>query len=564
MLSLEWDNSEDSKFGGSLCARGNAVVEFVTHPKRLNYPYILNERSTFDAAVKETARNLSAIREEFGSESIGVLVGDNLTNEEADLTLRFARDVLGTENVALFAPDDIPVFRAYLSCDLSGLKPSEGKPAGDAEISLIVGDAFSDHPCIAKHVLPGKYVARGSEVIAISPETNHTAWFANRHLRCRPGGEAAVAAGLLMAAAEKSKSPLIPWLAGVLSGMQWNEIERLGGVSRDDIEEAALSLLGALKVRAYISNIFGRIGAPDLTSLFIEALTRICPGESEYNPQFVQQNTWGLYSVLRGAGNGRILERIGGAELKALVILGLDLFSVYPAAPVEKALREKRFTVTTQLFRSQTASRANVVIPAAALIEKKGTVSPAFDEDLVRDEALPPPGGTFTEAELLHALAREMGTELSAGGSVERRKSRGGVWEGLGEDWLNYKNLMGELDAAETVLIPLSEPAHVADGSISRNFHWSEITCPKPRLMMSNKLADDMKLKNGEIVTVSSDGGEAALPVERTGRLEGNTVGATIHFPSVRRLFPWKLDERHGEIVLAPVPVSLSAQGEKS
>ena len=49
-----------------------------------------------------------------------------------------------------------------------------------------------------------------------------------------------------------------------------------------------------------------------------------------------------------------------------------------------------------------------------------------------------------------------------------------------------------------------------------------------------------------------------------TGKLEGKTVAATIHFPSVRKLFPWKMDERHGEISLAPVAVTLGRQSEKS
>ncbi|MCK4237269.1 MAG: hypothetical protein KAX38_09130, partial [Candidatus Krumholzibacteria bacterium] len=77
-------------------------------------------------------------------------------------------------------------------------------------------------------------------------------------------------------------------------------------------------------------------------------------------------------------------------------------------------------------------------------------------------------------------------------------------------------------------------------------------------------LADEMKFKAGDRVTVKTEGGEVVLPMERTGKLDGKVVGATIHFPSVRRLFPWKLDKRHDEIILAPVPVQLSRQGKKS
>jgi NADH-quinone oxidoreductase subunit G len=563
-LSLEWDTRDDSKYNGSLCARGNAIVEFLTHQKRLNYPFVLGERTTFDAAVKEAARNLLAIKEESGGGSIGILLGDSLTNEEAALAVTFAREVLGTDNVALFAPDDVPIFRAYLGCDLSSLKPTGPKPPGDREVSLLIGDPMTEHPCVAKDILPSKYGTRGSEVIVISPERNHSAWFANRHLRCKPGGEAAVLLGLLKAAGESSGVKLEGGLASLLNGVDWNVIDRIGGINRDAIEGAATSILGAVRVRTYVSNLFGRIGAPALAGLFAEALTRICPGESTYEPQFVQQNTWGIYSVLAGAGNGKVLERLDGAEIKALILLGLDLFSVYPAAPVEKALREKKFSVTTQFFWNQTASRANVVLPAAGLIEKRGTVSPSFGEDLVREETVTPLGGTCTDEEFLIALAGEMGVDLSPVTGIEGRTEGRGSCEGIKEDWDAYVEAAAALDAAETVLIPWSDPVHAADGSLSRYFHWSEITCPEPKLMISNDYADELKLKNGNRITVKSDGGELVLPVARTEKLSGKVVGATIHFPSVRKLFPWKLDGRHGEIDLAPVPVQLGRQQEKA
>ena len=569
LLSLDWDKSGDSKYAGSLCARGNAIVEFISHPKRLNYAFVLGERTTLEAAIQEAAKNLAAIKEESGGGSIGILLGDNLTNEEAALSVRFAREVLGTDNVALFAPDDIPFFRVHMTCDLSGLAPSGAKPVGDRQVTLVIGDAFAEHPCTAKIVLPAKYGTRGSEVIVVSPELNHTAWFANRHLRCRPGGEAAVAAGLLKAAAGASGAKLTDELKGFVDGLEWGTIETLGGVSRDDIAGAAKSMLGAVMVRTFLSNIFGRFGEPALTSLFAEALTRICPGEREFTPLFVQQNTWGIYSSIAGSGNGTVLGAFEGDDLKALMILGLDLFSVYPAAPIEDALREKKFTLSTQLFWGQTAARSNIVIPAAALIEKKGTVLPAFGEELVRSETIAPPGGTITDGEFLIALAREMGVELTPAAPATPAAARNPAaarkpaCTSLADDWSAYREMLGALDAADTVLIPWSEPVHVADGSLSRNFHWSAVTCSEPLLMVSRELADGRKLADGDRVTVSSEGGDAALKVKVTDKLKGNVVGGTIHFPEVRKLFPWKLDARSGEITLGPVPVTLGGGSEK-
>ncbi len=563
ILSLEWDDSEDSKYGGSLCARGAAMVEFVSHPDRLNYPFVLGERSTYEAAVKEAAQNLSAIKSEAGGDAIGVLIGDNLTNEEAALALKFARDVIGTENIALMAPDDIPMFRAWMGYDLSGLGPAGQKPESKRQVYLLVGDPFSEHPCTAKAVAAGKYAGRGNEVITISPEKNHSAWFASRHLRCRPGGEPAVLAGLLKAAAAKSGAQLPGELGKLIGSLDWKEIERLGGVSKDDLESAAGSMLSAASVETHVSNIFGRFGAPGLTSVMAEAVTRICPGETIFDVQFVQQNTWGIYSVLAGAGNGKALASIVSGGIQAFVLLGLDPSSVFPAAPVEKALRDSKFTVATQLFIGQAASGANVVIPAATLVEKKGTVSPSFEEDIVRDEAIAPIAGTVSDGRFLADLAKEMGAGLEAA-PVERKTARAGAGESLAADWAGYAVDMKGLENADIVLVPWSEAVHAADGSISRNLLWPKITCPEPELMVSRQVAEEMNLRDGDLLKVVSEGGEAMLPARPTGKLEGKTVAATIHFPSVRKLFPWKLNERHGEISLAPVAVILGRQSEKS
>ena len=158
-LELDWDTAEGSKFGGSLCARGAATVELVSHPERLNRPFVLGERTTYAAAVAETAKNLAAVRDSAGGDGIGILLGENLTNEEAALAQRFAREVIGTRHIALFAPDDTPLQRAWLECDLSSVRSAAAKPSGEKQVCLLIGDSFTEHPCTAKAVAAGKYLS---------------------------------------------------------------------------------------------------------------------------------------------------------------------------------------------------------------------------------------------------------------------------------------------------------------------------------------------------------------------------------------------------------------------
>lgn len=566
VLALEWDKSEGSKYGGSLCARGNAAVEFVSHPDRLNYPLVIGERATFEAAVKEAASQLASAKKDGGGDSIGVLVGGNLTNEEASLARKFAEEVLETGNIGLFAPDDIPLFRGWAGFDLSPLASAGPEPEGSKAVSLIVGDSFADHPCTAKDVLNRKYSGRGNDVIVVAPSRTNTAWFASKHLQCDPGGEAAVVIGMLKAAVEKSGAKLPGELDKLINGADWNEIERVGGVAEDSIREAAEAMLGAATVQTYVSNLFGRIGAPAVTEVAAEALTRICPGEASFTTQFVQQNTLGAHAAFAGTDSGKVLRDLADGKFKALVLLGVDIFSEYPAAEVEKALREDTFTLATQMFRGTTAARANVVIPCASLLEKEGTVFPEFTEKIKRtsENIIDPPGGVFTDGELLEALSEAMGKPLKLEKNVNLEIKRSGTGEWLTAEWKGYLSGMKELDGADTILIPLSDPVHVGDGSISRMLSWSRRTSPEPVIVIPNEMAEALNISEGEAVVVKTEGGSGIFGVKASGKMRNGTIGIYIHYPEARMLFPWKLDSDAGELTLMPVGAEISREEKKS
>lgn len=566
LLTVDWDRSEGSEYEGSLCARGNAAASFLSHPDRLNYPFVLGERTDFVSAVKEAASELSSIMEKDGSDSIGILLGDNLTSEEASMAVRFAREVIGTENIMMLAPDDLPLFRGWFDSDLSSVRPAGGEPDGNHSVTLIVGDTFADHPCTARSVLDERYGGRGNELIVVSPNVTNTAWFATRHLKCNPGGEAATVLGMLKAAVEKSGAALPGQLQKLVENTGWNEIERLSGIKSDSIEEAAIATLGAAKITTYISNIFGRIGAVALAEVAAEALTRICPGESSFTAQFVRQNSLGVYAALQGIDRQKMLSNLVEGRIKGLIILGLDLMSEYPAPAVEKSIREDTFTLATQIFRGTTAERANVVIPAASLSEKKGTVYPEFDKKIARgeDNIIDPPGGVFTDAEFMEALSEEMGSELKLEEGSDLNIQRSGKMEWISEEWSDYTKEMKTLDGADTVLIPLSDPVHVGNGSLSRHFSWSRRNSPEPLLVMPAGLAGELNIREGEKAVAETEGGSSSFKVRISDRIGEGTVGVYIHYPSARKLFPWKLKSNKGELEMMPVGVTISAEEKKS
>ena len=88
---------------GKLCIKGWNATSFVNHPDRLKTPLIRKNgdlvQATWDEALSFVGERLSAIKRESGTNSIGFLSSAKCTNEENYLLQKFARAVIGTNNV---------------------------------------------------------------------------------------------------------------------------------------------------------------------------------------------------------------------------------------------------------------------------------------------------------------------------------------------------------------------------------------------------------------------------------------------------------------------------------
>lgn len=88
---------------GKLCIKGWNLHEYVNSFIRLKFPLIKKDgrfvKSTWEEAISHTAERLTAIVNQHGPDSVGVLLSAKMTNEENYLAQKFARAVIGTNNV---------------------------------------------------------------------------------------------------------------------------------------------------------------------------------------------------------------------------------------------------------------------------------------------------------------------------------------------------------------------------------------------------------------------------------------------------------------------------------
>ena len=98
-----WPAKTNAISAGKLCIKGWNVTSFVDHPDRLKTPLIRKDGNLVEASWEEAltliADKLGAIKKESGPDSIGILCSAKCTNEENYLMNKFARAVIGTNNI---------------------------------------------------------------------------------------------------------------------------------------------------------------------------------------------------------------------------------------------------------------------------------------------------------------------------------------------------------------------------------------------------------------------------------------------------------------------------------
>ena len=574
IASVDYD-AENAINEGSLCPRGNAVAELVEHPLRLDAPVVNGQQVDWDKALGQAATSLKKVAKKHGPEALGVLAGGGLTLEEALLLRKLGREILGTQNVAPYFPDDGAVFHY-----LSRLGWDDGFRLEDLQkrqVMLLVGDVFMEHPVISKRVLRAKYKDRQHRLLVIDSANTQTAAFAHEHLRPRPGTEALVLAGIAQMVSEaQSKGARDFSLKFDLEA-----VAQRTGVSQHKMGAVASALSSASDGAIIQSNLYGRQGLHGACALLGHALTRLVPGKLTFVHLPVLWNGRGVYQVLSAAGKGQraisgpqIMEMVMEGQIRALLLFGLDPLSATPSKKLASALKKLDFLLVADVLPTNSTSLAHILLPAAIGPEKGGRVLYLNGDGQEIEPAVPPPGLARPEREIIAGLAQRISPnqELS-GTTAEIEKILKGdkktSWtEIFGEvEPLLVKRLSAEereKTAYPLFLVPAAVPAHLGDGSVTRHFSWAQKVCGAPCVWASPSLMDELNVEQGAQVQVSSKVNQALFPLASDDSLPKGVISAPAHFPEVRRLFSWNLDSRHGELEIGPERVLLSQPKERS
>ncbi len=626
---------------GQLCVKGWQGHSFVHHKDRLTEPLMKDENGKFqviswDTAIRQIAKKLTDIKANYGPRSIAAMSSARCTNEENYLMVKLARAVIGTNHIDHCA-------RLCHSPTVAGLSYSFGSGAmsnsinelENAEVIFVIGSNTTEqHPMIGARIF-NAVKKNGARLIVADPRRIPLADYAEIYAPIMPGSNLAlinamsnviITEGLInrdfidqstegyeefKASVEKYIPETVAPIAGIPADMIREMARIYAGAKTASIVFAmgiTQHVTGTKNVRALanLCMLAGQIGRESTGinplrgqnnvqgACDMGALPNILPGYQPLADHSVREKfaaVWGSgFAAEAGKTIGEMLDGAATGEIKAMYIMAENpMISDANIDHVEIALKNLDFLVVQDIFLTETAKLADIVLPGASSFEKDGTFTNT--ERLVQRvrKAIAPIGNSKADWVILCDVMKALGftadytspSEImdeirtlvpSYGGiSYERIENQGIPWpcpdlnhpgtrflhrgkftRGLGNFSVNdYEG--SEQHASEEF------PYILTTGRIMHHYHTGTMTrrswaldreVPDGYIEINPLDAENLGLRQGARVRIRSEIAEITTFVEITERIKEGVVFMPFHFAeaAVNRL----IGGQHDPIVQIP------------
>ncbi len=491
---------------GGLCSKGWTAASLLDHPQRLLAPLVRSvpgdrdsdfRAATWDEALGLVATRISELQAAHGNDAIGCFGGGGLTNEKAYAFGKFARVALRTSMIdynGRFCMSSAAT-AANRAFGIDRGLPFPLSDVAQAETILLVGsNPAATMPPAMQFFDAGR--AAGATHIVVDPRRTATADGSSLHLAPLPGTDLALANGLLHLAIKSGYvdedyiRSRTRGFAAVKAGVSFywpDRVERITGVpvrlmqqTVDALASAKSAMIltargaeqhsnGTDTAQAYI-NLALALGLPGRPGSGYGTITGQGNGQGgrEHGQKADQlpgyrkladpadrahvAAVWGIDPAelpQPGLSAYEMLDRMGApGGVRALLVLASNIAVSTPDVNrVISRLRALDLLVVSDIFLSETAELADVVLPTAQWAEEEGTMTNLEGRVIRRRRALPPPAGVKDDLTALKELAdrlgrgqyfsadpREVFTEL-------RRASAGGIADYAG---ISYERIDAE------------------------------------------------------------------------------------------------------------------------
>jgi NADH-quinone oxidoreductase subunit G len=392
------------------CDKGRFGYEYVAHPDRLAEPMVRGqlralEPVSWPQAVRAAAERLGAVAEAYGPQAVGVLTGGRLTDEDAYAVSRFAREVLGTDNVDFRLAPRTDEERDVLAA-VSGRVTVTYDEVEAADVVVVAGLDPEEEVPILHLRLRKAWRTRNQRLVVVGPTPGSLARLAWRWVQTPAGGEADALAALAPPAADGMQAEVGGVLADagrvvVLAG------ERLAR-SRGALPAAAALAQGLGAAFGWVPRRNGARGAVDAG-----LVPGLLPGGRRLEDPGAVAESWHRLPAAAGLDTRGMLEAAAAGDLRALYLIGVDPIRDFEDPALARAALERVDTVIVQdMLPTDTTVHADVLLPAAAPQERVGSFTTWEGRRQSFNQAVPPVGHALQDWDILRQVARTMGIDL--------------------------------------------------------------------------------------------------------------------------------------------------------
>ena len=608
--------------GGHTCLKGRYAFSFYNHAERIRTP-LIRQGEEFVAVSWEEAYHfivdkLEDIRSQHGPDAIAGISSARCTNEKNYLMQKFIRAVIGTNNIDSCA-------RVCHSPTAIGMQRTFGTGAATNSIAdlqytdcmFVIGANPTDaHPVTGAKMK--QQAIQGKTLIVADPRRTELARYATYHLPLRPGTNVAllnmmlyyiISEGLEDKGFIESRTEGYEAFRESIRGLNIDELARVTGVDKMLVREAAIAYATATNAMSFHGLGVTEHSYGTYAVMLIADVAMITGNIGRrgvgVNPLRGQNNVQGAADMgcqpYQGAGYldvtnpevHRMYESFYGARLplhaglkipemydaalagglKALWVIGEDMAQTDPNTQhVVKALQQLDLFVVQELFMTETAKLATVILPGASFLEKSGTFTNGERRIQRVNRVVDPLPGTRCDGQILVDVMNRMGYRQAdydpalvleeiarvvpffAGVNWEELGHNGKQWpvrpDGTdteilhkdsftrGKGRFQFKEFIESQEIVEHgkeypyIITTNRELEHYNCGAMTRRTRNIEILT-EDVLLIHPADAGQHRIAEGDMVCVETARGKADIRARITDEVRPGVLSTTFHFPEI-------------------------------
>ncbi len=621
-ISYVESNHDNVVNGMALCVKGRYGWEFVNHPERLDTPLIKKNgefvEASWDEALDLVENKLKEFRDESGPGALAFLASAKCTNEENYLMQKFARAAIGTNNVDHCA-------RLCHASTVTGLAKAFGSGAmtnsiddltNNAEVIFVIGSNTTEaHPVIGIKI---KQAIRreDTKVIVADPRRIELVDHSEIYLQHKPGSDVALINAFMKVILEenlhdeefiKSRTEGFEEFKKGLESTSLELLCKIANVNVDEVKEAArlyanaktASIVYSMGITQHTTGTDNVLSLANLAMLTgnigrqgagvnplrgqnnvqgacdLGGLPNVYPG---YQNVTIPENkakfekAWGVSNLDDKIGLTvvEIMHAAHKGDIRGIYIMGENPALSDPNLNhVKEALENVEFLVVQDLFLTETAKYADVVLPGVSFAEKNGTFTNTERRVQRVRKAVDPIGKRRDDWAILQDMLSRFGIEanysspsdimdeiatispLYGGINYERIKEVGLQWPCKDKEHVGTKILhQGEFSRgkgkfhAVTYIDPAELPDdeyplilttgrilyHFHTGTMSRRAEGLHKRRPIERSEINVNDAKQLGINDGDKITIESRRGKVETVARVTERIQEGVVFMSFHF----------------------------------